>query len=142
MATPVSATAQPESLPRAHRLRQRRDYLRVQRQGRRVHTPHFILVVQPDAAPRLGVTVTRRVAGAVGRNRIKRLAREVFRRNRCSFPRGCTVVFVARRGADKLNYHEVLSELRDAKQALHAAAGPGPRTTRGPRSRRGQAAEP
>ena len=48
-----------------------------------------------DRAPRVGYTVTKKVGGAVFRNRIKRLVREVFRRNKSAFPRGTDVVLVA-----------------------------------------------
>jgi ribonuclease P protein component len=78
----------------------RRDFLEAQRSGRRVSSRYFLILVRKrgeDAFPRLGVTVTRKVAGAVRRNRIKRLIREWFRRN----GRGigpCDVVVIAKRG--------------------------------------------
>jgi len=97
------------------RVRRRADYLRIQSQGRKIHTAHFVLAVLPrqDAGPscRLGITVTRKVANAVGRNRIKRLMREVFRRNRGLFPPACDVVAIAKGGADTLGYEGVLSEI-------------------------------
>jgi ribonuclease P protein component len=109
-------------LPRASRLRKRADFLHVQARGRKVHAPHFILLVLPAEAQALGVTVTRKVAGAVGRNRIKRLCREVFRLNRELFPPTCTVVLVARAGADKLDYAAVRAEVAQASAALHRLA--------------------
>lgn len=45
---------------------------------------------------RLGVTVTRKVGGAVERNRIKRLAREWFRARRSEF-QSCDLVLIAKR---------------------------------------------
>lgn len=69
------------------RIRKRADYLRVQSLGRRVSTPHFVLVLyaRPSGpavgpGPRLGITTSRRVGGAVVRNRLKRVIREGFRR--------------------------------------------------------------
>ena len=56
--------------------------------GRKHHTRHFLVVVLPrpdDGPPRIGVTVTKRVGNAVQRNRVKRLVREVFRRERARF---------------------------------------------------------
>ncbi len=94
----------------------------MQARGRKVHAPHFILLVLPSATQALGVTVTRKVAGAVGRNRIKRLCREVFRLNRGLFPPACTVVLVARSGADKLDYAAVQAEVAQASAALHRFA--------------------
>jgi hypothetical protein len=42
----------------------------------------------------------------------------VFRRNRDLFPSGCDIVFIARKGAPELGYHDVLSEVRDASRAM------------------------
>jgi len=115
------------------RLLRRGEFVRVQQQGRRVHTAHFILLLlrvrepasatsdhdtAPEPRARLGVTVGRRVGGAVQRNRIKRLVREVFRRNRGLFPRECDTVLVARSGADSLDYGSVLEELTRAQSAI------------------------
>ncbi len=122
-AEPTAAQARGRAtLPRAHRLRKRADFLRVQSRGRKVHAPHFILLVLPGETQALGVTVTRKVAGAVGRNRIKRLCREVFRLNRELFPAACTVVVVARAGADKLDYAAVRAEVAQASAALQRLA--------------------
>jgi ribonuclease P protein component len=111
-----------ERLPRADRILSRVDYLRTQRDGRRVHTPHFLIMVHPAGRQRLGVTVTRKTAGAVGRNRIRRLAREVFRRNRALFPPACDLVLLARAGADQLDYATLQAELTAARAALARAA--------------------
>ncbi len=50
-----------------------------------------------DGGPtRLGITVTRKVGGAVRRNRIKRLAREWFRTRSREFG-SCDLVLIAKR---------------------------------------------
>ena len=130
--------------PASHRLRRRGDFLKVQRDGARVHTPHFVVVVlrRPEggALRRLGITVTKKVSGAVGRNRVKRVMREVFRQNRHLFPEGCDVVVIAKSGAPELRYAEAVAELTKVRRALeHAArrprqAGARPRAA-GPRDR-------
>jgi ribonuclease P protein component len=119
------AAGSAESYPRADRLLRRADFLRVQREGKRVNTPHFVVMVLPAERQRFGVTVTKRVAGAVGRNRVKRLAREVYRRERGLFPAGCELVLVARAGADQLDYAALRGELAQAQAALARAAGRG-----------------
>ena len=113
--------AQPEDsqcLPRTARIRSRPDFLRVQQGGKRVHARHFMIMLLPASRQRMGVTVTKRVAGAVGRNRIKRLVREVFRRNRALFPEQCDLVVLARSGADQLDYASVERELTKASAGL------------------------
>lgn len=114
-----------ETFPHSLRILGRRDFLRVQREGRRVHTPNFVIMVLPGCEQRVGVTITRRAAGAVARNRVKRLVREVFRRNRGLFPARCELVLVARSGADRLDYEALRHEVRQARSALMRAANPG-----------------
>jgi ribonuclease P protein component len=113
-------TRRPAGLPRSERIRKRRDYLRVQQGGRKLSTPSFLVfvtVVPPPEAgaavgpARFGVTVTKKVGGAVVRNRIKRLVREAVRRHKLWFPRGREVVFVAKRPAPELRYADVIREL-------------------------------
>jgi ribonuclease P protein component len=111
-----------ERFPRADRILSRADFLRTQRDGRRVHTRHFLIMVRCEGRQRLGITVTRKTAGSVGRNRIRRLAREVFRRNRELFPAGCELVLLARAGADQLDYATLQAELTAARDALARAA--------------------
>ncbi|MDH3623358.1 MAG: ribonuclease P protein component [Myxococcales bacterium] len=103
-----------QGLPPADRLKKRYEFRQVQLTGRRIHTPHFLIIVQPNALEntRLGITVTKKVGNAVQRNRIKRVVREVFRRNRHLFPPSHDVVFIAKRDADALSYDSVLSEVR------------------------------
>ena len=67
---------------------------------------------RPEAR-RLGVTVSRRVGGAVVRNRLKRRIREWFRRNRTNLVPGTDVVVIARRPAVKLSSEALVTVLND-----------------------------
>lgn len=71
----------PVKFRRAARLRSRDQFDRVQRGGRRVSTRLFTLVASPNTlgCDRLGIIASRKVGGAVVRNRAKRRIREVFR---------------------------------------------------------------
>jgi len=65
------------------RIRRRADFQRVYERGARVHSRYatvFILANDQDVS-RLGIAATKKLGGAVQRNRAKRLIREVFRRN-------------------------------------------------------------
>lgn len=115
----------PEGLPRRLRLRRRAEFLRVQQRGEKHHTRHFLVFVAPIGLPlarhcgaeaglpsaRLGVTVTRKVGNAVHRNRIKRLVREAFRRQRARLPGGLDLVWVAKRDAAGVTYGRVAEEM-------------------------------
>lgn len=71
-----------ERLSSQEKLRRRSEFERCYKSGRRLHgtvlTVHF--VPNSLAQPRLGITVTRKVGGAVTRHRLKRQVREVYRR--------------------------------------------------------------
>ena len=68
--------------------------------------------------------MTKKVGTAVQRNRIKRMVREVFRRNRSLFPPAHDLVFIAKRGAPGIDYHSLLQELQLAAKKLHPKASP------------------
>ncbi|UCF48867.1 MAG: ribonuclease P protein component [Myxococcales bacterium] len=110
----------PQRFRRADRLKKRYEFRQAQLSGRRIHTPHFLIVVQPNALQntRLGITVTKKVGTAVQRNRIKRVVREVFRRNRHLFPAGHDLVFIAKRGSTDIEYGALLNELELAARKL------------------------
>lgn len=105
-------------LPRERRLRKRADFVRVQAVGRRVTTPHFVLLVArsseaADAPARLGLVVTRKIGVAVVRNRIKRVCRACFRAWPAPpglVPPGVDLVVIARMGAGELGLAAVREE--------------------------------
>ncbi|MBU4565780.1 MAG: ribonuclease P protein component [Desulfarculus sp.] len=108
------------SLPKSARLRTRPQYLAVQGDAKRRRSRHFTLLWRPNgqAQSRLGITVTRRVSGAVGRNRVKRLVREAFRHFRTQLPPGLDLVVVAAPGAPDLGLSQVRQELWELCQSL------------------------
>ena len=80
-------------------------------QGQRVNGRYFRLHVLPADRPRLGLAVSRKVdPNAVGRNRIKRTAREAFRTSRDAIPRA-DLVLVAKREAAAASNAELREDL-------------------------------
>ncbi len=107
------------TLPKAARLLRRREFLQIQQRGRRVYSGE-VLVIALDSGrtrPRIGITVSSKVANAVGRNRVKRWVREAFRAAQAEFP-PVDVVVVARRGALLLGLEGVQRALRSAAAVL------------------------
>lgn len=113
-----------ERLPRARRVRKRGEYLLVQGQGRRYAGVHYMLFARPaaDAATpaRIGVTVSRKVGGAVVRNRVKRWVRESCRRMQQRLPSGFDLVVVARPSAARAGYGPTSQELATLARRLPA----------------------
>jgi len=102
--------------PKRGRLSRSADFDRVFRQGSSHGGREFVLYVFPrgedGATPRLGLSVSRKVGGAVQRNQVKRLLREAFALDGNRLPAGSDVVVVARTDARDLAEREGLSGIR------------------------------
>ena len=72
--------------------------------------PHLLLFALAGGG-RIGITVSRKVGGAVLRNRVKRWIRECVRRQRPEFTPTLDLVIVARPGAAEASQAGVCREL-------------------------------
>lgn len=82
------------------RIRRRAEFQRVYEHGTRAHGRYFTLFLlrgpdAPSRPSRLGIAATKKLGGAVVRNRAKRLIREVFRRTKIAH--GFDIVIVPKR---------------------------------------------
>jgi len=82
--------------PHEH-IRRRADFKQIYEQGNRIRGRYSTVFTLPNSLPfgRLGIAATRKLGGAVDRNRAKRLIREVFRLNKIA--PGFDVVVVPKR---------------------------------------------
>jgi ribonuclease P protein component len=87
----------PQRLRPAQRIKRRPEFQRIYEQGVKLHGRFMTLFILPNGRQdtRLGIAATRRLGGAVRRNRAKRLVRELFRRNPA--PAGLDIVVNPRR---------------------------------------------
>jgi ribonuclease P protein component len=93
----------------------------VYRQGRSKGNRYLVLYAFPredPEGPRLGLSVSRRVGGAVERTRLKRLLRESFWEQARRLPAGSDYVVVARPEARALAEHEGSTGIRTALAEL------------------------
>ena len=80
--------------------------------GLKLHSERFVLFSRENSLShhRLGITVSRKIGGAVVRNRIKRLFREVFRKSKAEIPYHLDLVLNAKRGCAGAGYNELREE--------------------------------
>lgn len=106
----------------ATHVRKRAEFQRIQSSGVRVNTERFVLIlaVQPEpvGAARLGITASRRVGGAVVRNRAKRLVRAAFRTMLELFPQGVDLVVIVKKSLGEQKLATVVEEWRAAAGAI------------------------
>jgi ribonuclease P protein component len=125
--------------PKRRRLSRSAEFERVYRQGRSKSNRFLVLYAFPReeeaaggdghgrgesaAGPRLGLSVSRRVGGAVDRTRVKRVLREAFWAEAERLPDGSDYVVVARPDARELAEREGMAGMRGALAELVDALG-------------------
>jgi ribonuclease P protein component len=87
-----------ERLTRDDRLHHRREFDAIYSRGIRIPGRYFILFLLPNTLgrSRLGVTLSRKIGGAVVRNLARRRLREIFRKHRALLTGGLDIVVHAR----------------------------------------------
>jgi ribonuclease P protein component len=121
---------------RRQRLSRSAEFDRVFREGRSHANRHLVVYAFPNAEtgtePRLGVSVGRKVGGAVERNRVKRLLREAFWAAADDLQDGLDFVIVARPAAGELaeregerGFEAELRRVAEEGSLMNAAPGTG-----------------
>jgi ribonuclease P protein component len=113
--------------PKRRRLSRSAEFERVYRQGRSKANRYFVLYAFPRDeeadgreldGPRLGLSVSRRVGGAVDRTKVKRVLREAFWAEAERLPAGSDYVVVARPDSRELAGREGMNGVRTALAEL------------------------
>ena len=130
--------------PKRRRLSRSAEFERVYRQGRSKANRFLVLYAFPREAeqpadeaasgPRLGLSVSRRVGGAVDRTRVKRVLREAFWSEAERLPEGSDYVVVARPDARDLAERDGMRGVRSALAELVDAMSGRTPTRDGPES--------
>jgi ribonuclease P protein component len=118
----VAQAATDGRFSRRDRLRSRRDFERLTREGERRSAGALIVFFgrgprrgrdEAGPRPRLGVTASRKVGGSVVRTAVKRRIRAAFRAHRALLPPGSDVVVIARPAAAALGGRELAATLAE-----------------------------
>jgi ribonuclease P protein component len=101
-------------MQREQRLRRNHDFQRVRRLGQSRTNPMAVLAFLPNdlAYSRVGFVVSKRIGGAVQRNRIKRRMREVVRLQLKALKPGFDLVFIARQPIKETPYAEIAQAIK------------------------------
>lgn len=125
---PTTSPTHDASFPKQERLLHSGDYRRASR-GVRYVTPTLIVIAQrgDQAWARMGAVVSKKVGNAVRRNKVKRRLREIFRRNKPSFPLALDYVWIARPGAADADFETLAAHaLEGSREAARRALRPKP----------------
>lgn len=92
------------SFPKGNRLLAEKDFSRVYGNGERFEADNFVfyLLNRDESKPRIGIVTPKYLGTAVERNRIKRIIRESFRKNKRLFS-GLEFIVKPRQKASELN---------------------------------------
>lgn len=111
------------------------DFLRVRRMGKRRQGRYLTLSFAratpvngtPVAPARVGFSVSKRVGGAVQRNRVKRRLREAIRRRLWNVIPGWDMIVIARPEAAAADYEVLRDEVDALLEQAHVLREPGER---------------
>ena len=116
-----SGTAAGYSFPSTNRLNRPAEFLRVKSEGRAARGGLLVvgtLAVDEQVTFRAGFVTSKRIGGAVVRNRLRRRLREIVRQHQHALQRGFWIVVIARPAAAKATYQQLEDEwLRLARRA-------------------------
>lgn len=101
-------------------LKNNYDFRRLYAKGKNAATPALAVYCRKNnrGINRLGITVSAKIAKAVGRNRIRRRLREIYRLNEDRFEKGFDLVVVARTKSRFVSYGELEQALLNACSRL------------------------
>jgi ribonuclease P protein component len=101
------------TLPKSERLQRGHQFRRVYEHGRKVVGKLLVLYVadNPPAGRAVGVVTSRKIGGAVTRNRARRLLREAYRLNKQKLETNLQIVMVARGGINGKRLQDVEAEM-------------------------------
>jgi ribonuclease P protein component len=120
------------ALSRDRRIKNARDFARIYERRIRAADGHLLIFAAPNGLghARFGVSVSKKLGGAVRRTALKRLLREAFRLTQHELPKDLDFILIPQRStaetAGVADYRQSLVRLTDRLARQIAAHQPGP----------------
>lgn len=98
-----------ESLPPDERIRRRREFLSLYKNGKRYRGKYFKLIHFSNnlKTSRIGIVVGKKIGNAVVRNKVKRRMRTLFRRNKNLVKRPTDILIIFKREINETSWEEL-----------------------------------
>ncbi|MCX7951227.1 MAG: ribonuclease P protein component [Clostridiales bacterium] len=96
-------------MKKVERIKRNAHFRLIYKKGKSISDSNLVMYYSKNGnnLNRIGVSVSKKVGNSVVRNRYKRLIREGYRKNKSIFKQGYDIIFIARNGILKSDYHGV-----------------------------------
>ena len=101
-----------EGFPKSLKIKNKKEWDEVIKKGERSFTHNLLLLrlKTVEKGNKFGITLSSALKGAVKRNRLKRVLREILRKNKDRFLPGEKVILIYRSKEKEISYPEILNE--------------------------------
>jgi ribonuclease P protein component len=110
-----------EGLSSKERLKKDKEFQIVFREGKKIWINSILLIIyKPNDLNyrRLGIIVSKKIKKATQRNRVKRLIRELFRRNKDLFPENCDIIIIPHPNLLNFKYRDFVGVVKEKLLSL------------------------
>jgi len=101
-------------LPRQNRLKGQANFQKIYKQGRKIWSPYFLLIYNLNPTlnqPLIGIVASKKVGGAVQRNKAKRMLRDAIGPIIPNLPKSMEMVVIASHNTLNINMDDLSKQM-------------------------------